>query len=353
MHSRVLVTGHLGYLGSVFAPRFAAAGHSVTGLDSGYYEDRLLYAPEAEGPAIGAIRKDIRDVEAADLEGYDAVVHLAALSNDPVGNLDPRWTAEINTAAAARLAWLAREAGVSRFLFSSSCIMYGSPAAPEVDEDSPVDPGTAYARSKVEAEREIARLATARFSPVFLRNGTIYGPSPRMRFDTVANQLTAAALAVGTASIHGDGSPWRPVVHIEDAAAAFLAALEAPREALHCQAVNAGSDSDNRTVREIAGLAAAAVGARVETLALPDADRRSYRTRFAKIGRLLPGFRPRFTLEEGIPALARTLAGRLGGSIRSRFEGGEFVRLRALGALLESGRLDATLRFRQARREAA
>ncbi len=234
---RILLTGHTGYLGSVMAAHLVEAGHEVTGLDAGLFDECLLTPRRVELPRLACC--DIRDVTARELDGFEAVVHLAALSNDPLSDLNEDWTMEINHRAAVRLAVQARAAGVERFVFSSSCIMYGAAEALEVDETAPLDPRTAYARSKVAAEREIAALATERFSPVFLRNGTVYGLSPAMRFDTVLNSLTGAAVATGRMTIHGDGEPWRPVVHVEDVASLFAAVLAAPRPLLHNEAINA------------------------------------------------------------------------------------------------------------------
>jgi nucleoside-diphosphate-sugar epimerase len=340
---RILVTGHLGYLGSVMAARFVEAGHEVTGLDTGYFAGCLFTEPALPIPEL---RRDLRDIVARDLDGFDAIVHLAALSNDPLGNLNEAWTREINHTAAVRLAELAREAGVERFLFSSSCIMYGAAEAIEVNEDSPLDPRTAYARSKVEAERGIAALATKEFSPVFLRNGTVYGISPRMRFDTVLNNLTGAAVATGRVTIRGDGSPWRPVVHIADVAGVFLAALEAPRERLHNQAINAAAASVNHQVIDLARAVVAAVpGARLECLGEPDADRRTYKANFDKIARLLPEFRLQWSVAAGIEQLVAEFQRR--GLTEAEFSGARFTRMQWLGRLIEAGRVDEALRLRE------
>jgi nucleoside-diphosphate-sugar epimerase len=226
IEKRVLLTGHLGYIGSVMAPMLVEAGYDVVGLDSGLFADCTLVPDVARIPEIP---RDLRDVRPGDLDGFDAVVHLGALSNDPIGNLDESWTRDINDLASVRLAQLARDAGVERFLFSSSCIMYGMSEVADVDETSPLAPQTEYARSKARSEEAIKALATDQFSPVFLRNGTIYGISPRMRFDTVLNNLVASAATTGRVVVQGDGSPWRPVVHVEDVARAFIHVLEAPR----------------------------------------------------------------------------------------------------------------------------
>jgi nucleoside-diphosphate-sugar epimerase len=330
------------------APLLSRAGHEVTGIDTDYFETcQLVAQPPLPFPQIN---KDIREIEARDLEGVEAVIHLAALSNDPIGNMNEAWTKSINLEGSVQLARLARQAGVSRFLFSSSCIMYGQSAgAGEVSETSPLDPRTVYARSKVEAERAIAELAAPGFSPVFLRNGTVYGISPRMRFDTVVNSLTGSAVATGRITVHGDGAPWRPVVHIEDVAEVFRAALEAPAGRIHNQAINAASAEANHQVREMAEIVAHHTGCQVEYHSRPDADQRTYRTNFDKIGNLLPEFRPRWSLADGVRDLVESF--RVLGLRRPQFEDRRFTRLAWLRHLLESGRLDAGLRWQ--RQEAA
>ena len=338
---RVLLTGHLGYIGSVLSGHLLEAGHHVVGLDSGLFEDCVLGdRPEP----LETIGRDLRDVGPGDLEGFDSVVHLAALSNDPIGNLDETWTREINDRGSVRLAAMAKEAGVERFLFSSSCIMYGMSEAAVVDEDSPLDPQTEYARSKVRAEEGIRRLASESFSPVFLRNGTIYGFSPRMRFDTVLNSLVGAAVTTGKVVVRGDGSPWRPVVHVDDVSRAFAHVLDAPREAVHAEAFNVGADSLNHTVLELAKVAEAAVpGSALEILAEPSADRRTYKADFGKFARTFPDFEWRWNAETG----ARRLAGNLAalGLTEEQFAGPRYIRLRWLTRLLESGELDPSLRW--------
>lgn len=338
---KVLLTGHLGYIGSVLAGKLVDAGHDVVGLDSGLFEECVL----GEAPSvIETVRRDLRDIEPSDLEGYDAVVHLAALSNDPIGNLDETWTAEINDRGSVRLAELAKSAGVERFLFSSSCIMYGMSEAEVVDENSPLDPQTEYARSKVRAEEGIVALADETFSPVFLRNGTIYGFSPRMRFDTVLNSLVGAAVATGRVVVRGDGSPWRPVVHVEDVARAFVHILEAPREVIHASAFNIGANHLNHTVLELAGIAEAAVpGSTLEILAEPSADRRTYKADFGKFARAFPDFEWQWNAATGAKRLAETLSAL--GLTESQFDDSRFTRLRWLTRLITSGDLDPTLRW--------
>ncbi|MEX2424313.1 MAG: SDR family oxidoreductase [Acidimicrobiia bacterium] len=346
---RVLLTGHLGYIGSVLSSRLTEAGHEVVGLDSGLFEDCVLGDPP---PAIEAMRCDLRDVQPSDLQGFESIVHLAALSNDPIGNLDETWTREINDRGSVRLAEMAKEAGVRRFLFSSSCIMYGMSEAAVVDEDSPLDPQTEYARSKVRAEDGIRNLASDEFSPVFLRNGTIYGFSPRMRFDTVLNSLVGAAVTTGKVVVRGDGRPWRPVIHVDDVSRAFVHVLEAPQETIHAEAFNVGADRLNHTVMELARVAEAAVpGSELEILAEPSADRRTYKADFGKFARTFPDFEFRWDAASGAARLAERLTTL--GVTEAMFDGLRFVRLRWLTRLLESGELDAALRWTDGRGERA
>ena len=338
---RILVTGHRGYLGSVMAPHLIAQGHEVVGLDTGYF-DACTLVPGVDD--IATVEKDLRDLGAEDLRGFDAVVHLAALSNDPIGNLDQGWTTDINHSGSVRLAELAKQAGVERFLFSSSCIMYGASTTDVVDETSPLDPKTVYAQSKVTAEREISALADDTFSPVFLRNGTVYGISPRMRLDTVLNDLVANAVVRGSVQVFSDGSPWRPVVHVEDVARSFARVLEAPREDVHDQAFNNGADHLNHQVRELADIAASTVeGATVQVLGQPGADQRTYKADFAKFARTFPDFTWTWDARSGAQELADTF--RSAGLGSAELDGDRFVRLRWLNRLLSEDRLDGTLRW--------
>lgn len=337
----VLVTGHRGYLGSVMAPHLLEAGYQVVGLDTGYFDECTLVDDPAPIPAI---TKDIRDLTPEDVRGFYAVVHLAALSNDPIGNLDTGWTEQINHDATVRLAELAREAGVRRFLFSSSCIMYGMSEAEVVDETAALDPRTIYARSKVTAEEALRELATDGFSPVYIRNGTVYGVSPRMRFDTVLNDLVAQAWTSGRVIVHSDGTPWRPVLHVQDIARTFQLFLEAPQDLIHDEAFNNGAEHLNHQVRHLAELAAEAVpGTELEILGEPGADQRTYKADFGKFARTFPDFEFRFDAPDGAIQLAETLA-RIG-LTREQYEGSRFVRLRWLDHLRDSGRLDDDLRW--------
>lgn len=344
MKTRVLITGHNGYIGSVMAPLLAHAGHSVVGFDTGYFDDCTL-APD--GLRVPALRNDIRDLTAADLKGFDAVIHLAALSNDPIGNLDAEWTRQINFEGTARLAEHAKAAGVARFLFSSSCIMYGMSEANVVDETSPLDPRTEYARSKVLAEGAVSMLADDGFSPTFLRNGTIYGLSPRMRFDTVLNDLVGTAVATGKVVVHSDGKPWRPVVHVEDVSRAFMTVLEAPVETVHNQAFNIGANHLNHQIRELAEIVARAVpDCALEMRPQPGADQRTYKADFSKFARTFPRFEFRWTAETGARELARQF--RAMGLSSDDLADRRYTRLKWLRYLLDSERLDGALRWREA-----
>ena len=338
---RVLLTGHKGYIGSVMAPILVEAGYEVVGYDTGYFNPCTLVPDPVEIPEI---RKDIRDVVADDLKGFDAVIHLAALSNDPIGNIDEGWTTEINHEATIRLAELARDAGVHRFLFSSSCIMYGMSDGGEVDETSPLDPQTEYARSKVKSEAALVEMATDDFSPVYLRNGTIYGVSPRMRFDTVLNNLVGAAVTAGKVNVFSDGKPWRPVLHVEDVSRSFMHVLEAPLADVHNQAFNNGADHLNHQVIELAQMAADSVpGCELEVLNQPSADQRTYKASFAKFARTFPDFEWQWTAKKGADNLAETFA--KVGLTADQYSGERYTRLKWLNKLLDENQLDRNLNW--------
>jgi nucleoside-diphosphate-sugar epimerase len=341
MPKRVLITGHNGYIGSVMAPLCVQAGHHVVGLDTGYFEPCTL-TPDAV--AVPWLRKDIRDIEPGDLEGFDAVVHLAALSNDPIGNLNTGWTEEINFQASVRLAQAAKAAGVPRFLFSSSCIMYGMSEAAVVTEEAPLDPKTEYARSKVKSERAISALAGNGFSPTFLRNGTVYGASPRMRFDTVLNDLVGSGTTTGKVVVYSDGKPWRPVVHVQDVARAFMTVLEAPIADVHNQAFNTGADHLNHQIIQLAEIAVKTVpGCELAVLAQAGADQRTYKTDFGKFARVFPGFEFKWTAETGAKELYETF--QQVGLTHNDFTDKRFTRLKWLRHQLDTGALDQSLRW--------
>jgi nucleoside-diphosphate-sugar epimerase len=336
---RVLVTGNQGYIGSVLAPRVAAAGHDVVGLDSGLFAGCDLGPPPTPVPTL---HRDIRDVEVAELEGFDAVIHLAALSNDPLGNLAPEHTWAINHAASVRLAQVARDAGVKRFLYASSCSVYGvADDGATVDEEAPMRPTTPYAASKVQVEDDLHELADADFSPVYLRNATVFGYSPRLRADIVLNNLVGTALLDHEVRVLSDGTPWRPLVHVGDVADAFLAVLEADRSAVHDRAFNVGSEEGNYRIKDLAEVAGEVTGAPVAILGASDPDARSYRVSFARIEQAVPAFRCSWTARAGAGELAK--AYREYGLTREQFER-RFTRLARIDALRAEGRIGPDLR---------
>ncbi|HEY6770496.1 MAG TPA: SDR family oxidoreductase [Candidatus Sulfotelmatobacter sp.] len=338
---KVLLTGHKGYIGAVAGPMLRSAGHEVIGLDTDLFSGCDFGHSMAEIPEM---KIDLRELTEKNLHGFDAVVHLAALSNDPLGNLDSSVTYDINHKASVHLAEVAKKSGVSRFVFSSSCSTYGAAGDHFLDETAELNPVTAYAESKVWVERDVARLADDRFSPVFMRNATAYGVSARLRLDIVLNDFVAAAFTSGRVYIKSDGSPWRPIVHIRDIVAAMIAALDAPRDAIHNQVFNIGVTEENYRIRELADIVKQVVpGSRVEYASGGGPDKRCYRVSCEKVKRMLPAFRPQWNARKGAQELYDAYrAARL---TAADVESGRYTRINTIQELMKSGRLDGSLRW--------
>jgi len=338
---KVLVTGHKGYIGTVLVPLLLERDHEVTGLDTDLFQACTFDGELADVPEI---LSDVRDVEADHLAGFDAVIHLAGLSNDPLGDYDPSLTEDINHLGSVRMATMAKKAGVGRFLFASSCSNYGGGGQDFLDEDARFNPITPYGVSKVAVEKSVGPMADDNFSPTFLRASTAYGASPRIRFDLVINNLTAWAFCTGLVYLKSDGTPWRPVVHVEDIARAYISILESPREDVHGQAFNIGTTTENYQIRELAEIVRDVVpGCRVEFADDAGPDKRCYRVDCNRFARSIHGFKPQWTARRGAEQLYETYK-RVGLTLED-FEGPRFKRIDHVKQLLDGGRLDKTLRW--------
>ncbi len=342
---KVLLSGHLGYIGTVMTPMLLKAGHQVTGIDSDLYQ-RCTFAEGGQIADIPAIRKDMRDLKPGDVEGFDAVIHLAALSNDPLSDLNPDLTYAINHRASVRFAELAKAAGVRRFLFASSCSNYGKAGDNMIDETGELNPVTAYGQSKVWSERDIGAMADEDFAPTFLRPATAYGVSPRLRFDIVLNNLVAWGMTKGVILLKSDGSPLRPIVHIEDISRAFIAALEAPADIVRGQAFNVGRTAHNYRIRDIAEIVGQVVpNCTIELASDAAPDTRSYRVNFDKIAKTLPTFKPQWDAFKGAEQLYA--AYKKSGVTLEEFEGARYSRIAHIRKLLADDLLDGDLRARE------
>jgi nucleoside-diphosphate-sugar epimerase len=328
---KIFVTGHKGYIGAHLVDLLKQAGHSITGCDLGLFED---CAWERVAPADRDLCKDVRDITVDDLEGHECVMHLAAISNDPMGELNAATTYAINRDASIQVAHLAKKAGVPRFLFAASCSVYGAGTKLDLDENDPLNPLTAYARSKIETEQAVSALADGNFTPTYLRNATAYGHSPLFRTDLVVNNLLACAVATGEIRIMSDGSPWRPLIHCRDIARAFIAFMNAPRERVLNKAINVGGNSENYQVRDVADQVKKLVpGAKITYTGEVGADPRNYRVKFNLLNGLLPDFKLQYDLASGMKELHRKLIDHRFG--RKDWDGDQFVRLRMLKKRLD------------------
>lgn len=339
---KVLVTGNLGYIGTVLTPMLLERGHKVSGYDCDYY-DGCTFGNHILNN-IETIKKDVRDIEVDDVKGFDAVIHLAALSNDPLGNLNPDLTYEINYRASVRTAKMAKAAGVRKFIFSSSCSNYGAGGDSFLTEDCRFNPVTPYGESKVMVEKEVSLLASDDFCPVFLRNATAYGVSPRLRFDLVLNNLVAWAYTTGKILMKSDGTPWRPIVHVRDICHAFISVLEAPEEVVNNKAFNVGITRDNVQIRKIANIVGDVVpGCRVEFADGASSDKRNYKVNCDRLSGIVPAFRPEWDIRKGAEELYR--AYEINEVTLEEFEGPRYKRIAHIKKMIKEGRLDKTLRF--------
>lgn len=338
---KVLVTGNNGYIGVILVPMLQKAGHEVVGLDTNYFVDCLY---DGELPKVHTIKKDVRDAELSDLDGIEAVIHLAGLSNDPLGDYMPGLTEQINDVASVKLGALAKQAGAERFLFASSCSNYGASGDNFLTEEGQFNPVTPYGVSKVKVEEGLAKLADENFCPTYLRASTAYGVSPLLRFDLVVNNLTAWAFTKGLVYLKSDGTPWRPIVHVEDICRAYIAALHAPKELVHNEGFNVGTTTENYQIRELAEMVEEIVpNSRIEYADDAGPDKRCYRVDCNKIATVLHEFKPQWTARRGVEELYETYQ-RVGLTLED-FEGERYKRIAHIQKLVNSGKLDNTLRW--------